>query len=189
MSYHEQCFLPLACRIFFRLLKEHQITIANRRLYAIPFDRCWLNWGEWEFSKHYDTIPHMHFQSWDTVSLCLQCPWTMQMRNRKWVQSFCSNMYTVHTMQAPISFSSASTANDLKASRIGRYPVHRHILPPNEFSISSMVTFPSFASSKLYIFITMAGEQYPDEDTLTFDFKCLIKPLSQHTTLCSIWFP
>ena len=58
--------------------------------------------------------------------------------------------------QAPLHFlissmsGVSSLANDLKASRIGLYPVHRHMLPSITFSISLTVVFlPAFCVSKL----------------------------------------
>lgn len=45
----------------------------------------------------------------------------------------------------------ASLANALNASRIGRYPVHRQILLPNEFSICCIVNFLFFVRLKITI--------------------------------------
>lgn len=72
------------------------------------------------------------------------------------------------TWHASINFLSASWANDLNASNIGLYPVQRQIFPPNEFSTSSIDTLPFFDSNKLYMFITIPGEQYPH----WVPFKC-----------------
>lgn len=88
-----------------------------------------------------------------------------------------------------MSASHESVASDLKASRIGRYPVHRQIfpiysefmklhieikstkvtisseikgskvLPPNEFSTCCMEILPPFACNKLYIFITIPSDK------------------------------
>lgn len=50
-------------------------------------------------------------------------------------------------------------AKDLNTSKIGLYPVHRHMLPAKEFSIFSTVSFPEFINE--YMFMIIPEEQYP----------------------------
>lgn len=66
------------------------------------------------------------------------------------------------SMQPPgRSFGSASTANDFQASRIGRYPVQRHMFPPNDCSTSSLVGLGFFWRRLLNEYIKMSKSKAP----------------------------
>lgn len=56
--------------------------------------------------------------------------------------SFINFSYTSRSGKFEINLSGACVANDLKASIMGRYPVHRHIFPSREVSTSLGVTLP-----------------------------------------------
>lgn len=98
-----------------------------------------------------------------TITIGLTTVWFLKMDNR---MGYTFTLQTVNTNAMRVSVMCNIIYTGLKVlqpSTMGRYPVHRHKLPPSATVMSSMLGCGLFLS-KVYMDITMPGVQNPHWD-------------------------